>query len=118
MIKVAAIIMVLFSLQSFASENCESIAREYEVESYIYILCNDLTGTSQKEAQSIISSIFSQRKGPPDETLIYFVTSPEFIGKHEFPAEVLSGLYYTHNNELEIWPEIPSKKQIINLGLE
>ena len=90
MIKLVAIITLLFSSQAYSNDDCNKIAKEFEQESYIYVICNDLAGISLKEARTTIDTIFAQRKGPPDETLVYFITSAEYIGQHQFPAEVLS----------------------------
>jgi len=118
MIKLLAIIALLFSSQVYSSDGCDKIAKEFEQESYIYVICDDLAGIPLKEARTTIDTIFAQRKGPPDETLVYFITSAEHIGQHQFPAEVFVGWYYTHSNELTIWPEIPSKKQVYLLSSE
>lgn len=111
------LILVGLTLSAMASaaEKCNKIVSGYENSDTIYVVCDDLSGISQEAADNLIKEIFSQYKGPPDEIFVFFISSLDYVGKFEFPPEVWVADYYTHHNQLTLWPKIKGKTRAIKI---
>ena len=105
-------ISLILSPASFASEDCSKIVDGYQDKDTIFVLCSDLMKFNDAEAANIVKSIFSQYVGPPDEVLIYFVAMPELVGATRINGPGITGLYYTHDNILEINPNSGNKRSV------
>jgi hypothetical protein len=103
----------LYSLSSLSFNECNKVAAGYENRDIMYVVCKDLSSISKDAASDLIINLFNQYKGPPDEIAIFFVASPDLIGKTNPEGRELTGFYYSHSNKLEIWPNsINNKKEI------
>jgi len=97
------------------AEGCSKVIPGYEESDTMYVVCEDLSGITQEESNKLIKNIFSQYKGEPDEVFVFFVSSKEYVGKFEFPAEVWVADYYTHHNKLTLWPKVKEKTRAITI---
>ncbi len=111
---ISLLIFSLISLDSIAS-SCRTIVKYDELQSTIYVVCPELPALSGKEASKIIEDIFASKKFAPDEYKIYFVATKNLISSTSYKSKSLIGWYYTHNQELIVWPNVESKKKILNL---
>ena len=109
------LIGLTFSAMASAAERCNKIVSGYESSDIIYVMCDDLLGISQGAANKLIKEIFNQYKGPPDEIFVFFINSPDYVGKFEFPPEVWVADYYTHHSQLTLWPKIKEKTRVIKI---
>ena len=109
MIKRFAHLLLFLITPSFVFAECENVVPGYETKDIMYVLCSELSISSSSEATRLIKTILGQYKGPPDEILVYFVKSKSSIGVENPSQEELVGYYYTHSNELVIWPGNKSK---------
>ena len=110
-----AIILTIIASNIYASEKCSKVVSGFEAQDIMYVICKDLSFLSNNEASRLIINIFNQYKGPPDEIRIYFVASSKSVGISNIKGNELVGSYYTHSNELEIWPNSKSNKRVINI---
>jgi hypothetical protein len=109
------LLIILLSFSTHASSACDKVVSDYETKDIMYVICSDLSTLSDEEASDLIIRLFNQYKGPPDEVAIYFVLSAELVGKTNPEGNELVGFYYTHNNKLEIWPNLKSRKKVIEV---
>ncbi|SMF69181.1 hypothetical protein SAMN02745866_04350 [Alteromonadaceae bacterium Bs31] len=109
------LIGLVFSVMASANEECNKIVSGYENSDTIYVVCDDLSDISQEAANKLIKEIFNQYKGPPDEIFVFFISSTDYVGKFEFPPEVWVADYYTHHNQLTIWPKVKEKTRVIKI---
>jgi hypothetical protein len=114
--RVLLIISTLFSF-SVLADSCTDIASYDELMSEIYVVCPNLDNISDEDLGTIVYTIFTKNKFPPDEYTIDFVTSNKFIAQDSLTKENHIGFYYTHDNGLIIWPKDPSKKRHVQLRI-
>lgn len=107
---------VLWSRPALAKSGCDRIVPGYEAQDVIYVLCDDLSPMTDALASELATQLLRQYIGPPDELLIRFVSSAEFVGKAEIPAEAAVGYLYTHSQQLVIWPELPEKSKTFSIS--
>lgn len=100
------------SANSFA-DSCRTIAKYDEMISTIYVVCPNLPKIPDKQAANIIDKIFASRDFEPDEYQVLFVGSLGQITDKAHTARKLIGKYYTHDNQLIIWPNDATKKRVI-----
>ena len=108
--------IVLFCLAIFysgISNACDRVVTGYEKSDSMFVICEDLSLFSVEDASELIIGLFNQYKGPPDEVAIYFVTGKNFVGNLNIQDDNLVGFYYTHDNNLIIWPN--SKNELKTL---
>ena len=115
---IATLILMTLTLNSHASEKCNEVVSGYETQDEMYVVCKDLSHLTNNNASKLIINIFNQYKGPPDEILVYFVASKKSVGLNNPVGNELVGSYYTHSNELEIWPNSKTKKRVIKIKWE
>jgi hypothetical protein len=108
-------ILSLLSSTVFAG-SCIEIAKYDELNSQIIVVCPNLYKFNNEKASKTVRKIFSSRKFVPDEYEIYFVVSKDNLVVKDLTPNELVGWYYTHDNQLTIWPEIPNKKKIMQLS--
>ncbi len=101
----------LYSLSSLSFNECNKVASGYEKRDIMYVVCKDLSGVDERSASELIINLFGQYKGPPDEVAIFFVATPDLIGKTNPEGHELVGFYYSHSNKLEIWPNSKNNKE-------
>ena len=82
----------------------------------MFVLCTKLDMVDNAQATKLVKSIMAQYKGPPDEILVHFVKSKSSVGDTNISPEEFVGYYYTHSNELVIWPEIKSKTKTFKIN--
>ncbi len=112
------LLFLCVALNTYASEKCNKVVPGFETQDIMYVICKDLSPLSNIEASELIINILNQYKGPPDEILVYFVVSKKSVGKTNMEGNELVGSYYTHSNELEIWPNSKNKKKAIKVKRE
>lgn len=112
---IAAFILMTLTINIFASNNCNKVVSGYEAKDIMYVICKDLSYLTKNKASELIINIFNQYKGPPDEILVYFVASKKSVGITNPEGNELVGSYYTHSNELEIWPNSKTNKRAIKI---
>jgi hypothetical protein len=112
--KTSIIFILLAPLLVYAE--CDKVVPGYEKEDVMYVLCSELKITNNAQATKLIKKVMGQYKGPPDEILVHFVKSESSIGVANPSAEESVGYYYTHSNELVIWPEIKSKTKAFKIN--
>jgi hypothetical protein len=117
------VIMLLFPVIVMANEGCNKIVPGYEKTDSIYVICDDLSEISDSEANILIKDIFAQYQGPADEIFVFFVSSADYVGKFdahpfEVPAEKWVADYYTHSNQLTLWPKLKKKTRTIKIKWE
>ena len=112
--------LITFSLIFLSSpvfaDDCLKISKYNEINSEIFVICPDLPTFDDDKALDTVRKIFSSRKFVPDEYVLYFVTDKKVDSRKSFTPDNLVGLYYTHDNELKIWPNVPAKKRVIQLS--
>ncbi len=113
--RILGLILLLVSLEVRSQEKCNTIYEQDHAQSVIYVICDEIVAKTTEQAKALVVAIFQQYNGPPDETIIYFITSASYFGLYEFPPNVLSGRYYTHDNQLVIWPMVEKNKRTIAL---
>jgi hypothetical protein len=113
MFRITLLLLISFSFQVLAGDECEKVVSGYETKDTMYVVCDSLTGITLEQANQKLKSIFEQYKGEPDEIIVYFVSSQKLVGKSdtELQPEDFVGFYYTHNSVLIIWPNIESRKK-------
>ena len=113
MFRITLLLLLSFSFQVLASDECEKVVSGYETKDTMYVICDSLTGITLEQANQKLKSIFEQYKGEPDEIIVYFVSSQKLVGKSdtELQPEDFVGFYYTHNSVLTIWPNLESRKK-------
>jgi len=109
------LLFIFLSFSAHSSSACDKVVSSYETKDVMYVICTDLSTLSDEEASDLVIRLFNQYRGPPDEVAIYFVTSAELVGKTKPEGNELVGIYYTHNNKLEIWPNLKSRKKVIEI---
>jgi len=109
---ILALALCLFASSAFA-DTCRTIDHYDETYSSIYVVCPQLPIFTVTESKQIVEAIFSSRDFVPDEYLIYFVTTPTKLRVQELPADTLVGTYYTHSNNITLWPKLPEKKSVL-----
>lgn len=97
------------------ADSCLKIARYDELMSQIYVVCPDLSEKSKLEINEIVSEIFSSREFIPDEYTIDFVSSSKYLSQGKLTKTTHIGRYYTHNNQVTIWPKKLNSKLVIQL---
>ena len=112
---ITAFILMALVFNAQATEMCNKVVSGYESQDVMYVLCNDLSSLSSNEASQLIVNVFNQYKGPPDEILVYFVAAKELVGNPNIKDNKLVGSYYTHNNNLVIWPNSKTNKREIQI---
>ena len=115
MIKEVTLILFLLATPLLAFAECDKVVPGYEDKDVMYVLCGELSINNSNEATKLMKKIMSQYKGPPDEILVYFVRSKSSVGVENPKAEEMVGYYYTHSNELVVWPEIKSKTKAFKI---
>jgi hypothetical protein len=116
MLKIILIAMTLFSIKAFAAE-CAEIAKYDEDKSEIYVVCPNLDNLSDSEISKAISTVFASRGFVPDEYTIDFVLSAAYLTQATLTKDNHIGFYYTHDNQLVIWPKNSGKKRVVQLGI-
>lgn len=126
----AATFIVLISLVapeiSNSSERCTEVVRFDERNSRLFVVCPELLDMNEDEIRNTIKAIFTKFDGPPDEYFISFFSLKELAGYKNEPCcesaistgdwgNAYLGEYYTHSNELTLWPAIPSKGRVLKL---
>ncbi|MDO6721582.1 hypothetical protein Q4575_19425 [Psychrosphaera sp. 1_MG-2023] len=113
MYRALTLIFAMFSFCVSAEDKCDQVVSGYESSDVMYVICDNLSGLTLKEANQTLEHIFEQYKGPPDEILVYFVSSKKLVGVPEkkLKPEDLIGIYYTHDSILTAWPYIESRKK-------
>ncbi len=112
-------LFILMSLLSFTSisDECFKVEKLDSARSEIYVVCPELPSKSDSELGNIIYTIFTENKFPPDEYVINFVISQEFLDHKSLNKINHIGFYYTHDNSLVVWPKNEAKKRYIRLGI-
>ena len=116
MLKIVFIAITLFSIKVFAS-GCAEIAKYDEETSEIYVVCPNLDSLSDAEISKAVSTIFTSKEFPPDEHTIDFVLSAAYLTQATLTKDNHIGFYYTHDNQLVIWPKDSGKKRVVQLGI-
>ncbi|MCP3920998.1 MAG: hypothetical protein GY714_00285 [Desulfobacterales bacterium] len=111
MVRTTFFILLITASLSYAND-CRVVIHGFETKDTMYVLCKDLSGIDEKEAKELVIEIMGQYKGPPDEIIVYFIGSIEDLGKVNYNSKNLVGFYYTHSNELIIWPGQEGKKKV------
>lgn len=106
------IILLLFSINALA---CDKIVEGYQKSDGMFVICDDLSALSTDDVSELIINLFNQYQGPPDEISIFFVSSSEFVGDRNLTDDNLVGFYYTHDNNLIIWPNSNTNKRIVQI---
>jgi hypothetical protein len=114
MARIVLILLLFFSSSTYA-DSCYTVVEGYEAEDVMYVLCNELPVSNEVGASKLIAKVMGQYKGPPDEIVVYFISSIEQIGGVKPSSENLVGFYYTHSNKLTIWPGLENKKRVFNI---
>ena len=109
------ILAITFAPNLFA-DSCFKIARYDDLMSQIYVVCPDLAERSNREINEIVLEIFSSREFTPDEYTIDFVLSAQYLSQEKLTKTTHIGWYYTHSNQITIWPQKPDSKKVIQLG--
>ncbi|MFL0804629.1 MAG: hypothetical protein K6L81_12990 [Agarilytica sp.] len=94
------ILIILLLLASFKAFSCDKIVEGYETKDTMYSICPNFAELPDDMASKLVYVLLKQYRGPPDEILIYFVASKEFVGKDK----ELLGYYYTHSHEIVVHP--------------
>ena len=83
----------------------------------MYVVCKDLSEVTETKANQILKRVFEQYTGEPDEILVYFVSTLNFVGvpDSDISPNDLVGVYYTHDSILTVWPKVESRKKEIHL---
>jgi len=115
MIKRFTLLLLFLITPSFLFAECENVVTGYETRDIMYVLCGELSISSSGEATRLIKTILGQYEGPPDEIMVYFVKSESSIGVENPSQEDLLGYYYTHTNELVIWPGNKPKTMVFKI---
>lgn len=100
--RVALFCLVIF--YTGISNACDRVVTGYEKSDSMFVICADLSSFSVEDVSELIIGLYNQYKGPPDDVAIYFVTGKEFVGNLNIKDNNLVGFYYTHDNNLIIWP--------------
>jgi hypothetical protein len=117
---VAVLVVVFFSFSPNVHAACDQIIRFDEEELRVYVYCPDFPAGNPVKFRAALKAIFDQL---PESDAEYFVSfmasvSPRYSQSPNcvddcavyFVAE-----YYTHNDEIVLWPGIPSKRERIEL---
>lgn len=104
---------LLLALQTYAYEGCDEIVNGYEASDTIYVMCDGLEGITTYSAERLVKSIFDQYTGEMGEIFIFFINDKNYIGKTDLPSNVYVADFYTHYNQLILWPKIRNKKRLI-----
>ncbi|MCZ6516647.1 MAG: hypothetical protein O6763_04070 [Gammaproteobacteria bacterium] len=76
----------------------------------------------------LVTEIFAQFDGPPDEYFISFFAREDLVGYKTDSglekavssgdwAKAYLGEYYTHSHEITLWPALPEKRVVLQLPL-
>ena len=112
---ITTLLFLVSTLNVFASEKCDKVVPGFEAKDTMYVICEDLSSLSQAKASELITNLVKQYKGPPDEIIIYFVTTEDSVGKSNLKGSELAGVYYTHSHKLEIRPNSKKNKRTIEI---
>ena len=112
------ITILLFVSSSVLADDCSKIAKYDDEKSTIYVVCPNLPDFKADKAGNLVNKIFKSRNFVPDEYLIYFVASLADVYSKKIKPSNFIGRYYTHDNQLTIWPKIPYKKRTIQLTIK
>ena len=117
MSKLSVTITLLFLWLPSVSVACDQVAGGYESKDTMYVVCANLPSLSNENASRLVHSVMGQYKGPQDEVLVYFVSSPNVVGKpeSEMTSEELVGYYYTHSHKLVFWPNSKALKKVVEI---
>ncbi|MDJ0832584.1 MAG: hypothetical protein QNJ69_03620 [Gammaproteobacteria bacterium] len=107
-------LILLTPLLAYAE--CDSVVPGYEKQDVMYVLCSELKIKNDVQATKLIKKVMGQYKGPPDEILVHFVKSQSSVGVLNPSPEQSVGYYYTHSNELVIWPDVKSKTKAFKIN--
>lgn len=113
--KISVSILCLLLLAPPVYAECDKVLPEYASKEVMYVLCDKITVKNTSEAASLVKKVMSQYKGPPDEIVVQFVRTREIIGVVNPPPADYVAYYYTHSNELVLWPLIKSRRKTIRL---
>ena len=105
---------MILSAELYAN-SCEEVAKYDEMSPLIFVVCPNLPEFDNNKASKTVRKVFSSRNFVPDEYVIYFVKSQENLGMSDIPPTDLVGSYYTHSNELTIWPDVPGKMRVMQI---
>ena len=110
-------LLIFISLFSFSAiaDACSKVAKFDEARSEIYVVCPELPSKTDTELGNIVYTIFTSNEFPPDEYVIHFVISKEFLDHKLLNTDSHIGFYYTHDNGLVIWPKNEAKKRHVQL---
>lgn len=124
---VIAILTAAPLLEAGASDKeCGGIVRVDEQNVRIFVLCPELPTMSSSEIRQSIRDIFERLDHLDGEYFISFFTTEELAAYKDDPrvARAVSsgawsrgylGEYYTHSNQLTLWPALPEKRRTLSL---
>ncbi len=115
--KLSATIILMFLVFPSIVSACGKVAEGYEDRDKMYVVCPNLSNLSNDDASQLVLNVMNQYKGPPDEVIVYFVSSKKVVGKPEaeINAMELVGYYYTHSHQLIVWPKLKTLKKVVEI---
>ena len=116
MIKIIFLISLLLS-SNLAAASCTDVAKYDEKDSVIYVVCPELHKFSNSKLGDIVYKVLTLNKFEPDEYIVNFVSSSKYLSDKTLNQDNHIGLYYTHNNELVVWPKNKHKIRHVQLRL-
>lgn len=116
----------LLGVSADPAAGCAEIRHYDKTMASIFVVCPRLHEMTAPGMTTLVEHIFSRVEVQPDEYLVYFFADADSISRKlatdqdgtEDDAEwagALVGVFYTHSQQMTLWPELPEKRRVIQL---